>query len=98
MKWIFFGIMLGAIAYLILIILGFIEKHRENREKIEQTEIDIRRLKAQLTESEHARKEAETRTANLEAEALEHEQEVSDLHQKINNALPTADEAPAQSA
>ena len=94
MNWVFLGIIVGAIAYLMLIIFGFIEKHREGRGKIEQTQIDIKRLETQLAESEKARVEAETRTAKLEEESLEIEQKVSELHHKINSVLPSGAKMP----
>ena len=91
MDWIFLGIIIGAISYLMIIILGFIEQHRDNKEKIEQTVIDIKRIEAQFSESEKARMEAENRTAKLETEALEYEQKISELHHKINQSMPTGD-------
>lgn len=94
MNWIFLGIIVGAIAYLMLVIFSFIEKHREGREKIEQTQIDIKRLETQLGESEKARMEAENRTARLEEESLGIEHRVSELHHKINSALPAGAKTP----
>ena len=55
MNWVFLGIIVGAIAYLMLIIFGFIEKHREGRGKIEQTQIDIKQLETQLAAPESLR-------------------------------------------
>ena len=89
MNWLFLGIAIGAIIYLAMIIIGFLEDHRESREKIEQTEIDIKRLELQFSESEKARNEAESRTAKLEEEALKYEQDISELHTKINSAMPS---------
>jgi len=88
-NWLFLGIAIGAIIYLALVIIGFLEDHRESREKIEQTEIDIKRLELQFSESEKARNEAENRTAKLEEEGLKYEQEISELHAKINSAMPS---------
>ncbi len=88
MYWIFLGVIVGAICYLMMIILVFIENHRQNRGKIEQTIIDIKRLDSQLSESEKARMEAESRTAKLEEESLEYEQKISELHHKINQSMP----------
>lgn len=89
MNWLFLGIAIGAIIYLALVIIGFLEDHKESREKIEQTEIDIKRLELQFSESEKARNEAENRTAKLEEEALKYEQDISELHTKINSAMPS---------
>lgn len=91
MSWLFLGITIGAIIYLALVIIGFLDDHRESREKIEQTEIDIKRLEHQLAESEKARIEAENRTAKLEEEGLKYEQDISELHTKINSAMPSKD-------
>ncbi|MGA1199066.1 MAG: hypothetical protein ACO36I_21450 [Candidatus Latescibacterota bacterium] len=88
MNWLFLGIAIGAIIYLAMVIIGFLEDHRESREKIEQTEIDIKRLELQFSESEKARNEAENRTAKLEEEALKYEQDISELHTKINSSMP----------
>lgn len=88
-NWLFLGIAIGALIYLALVIIGFLEDHKESREKIEQTVIDIKRLEHQFSESEKARIEAENRTATLEEEALKYEQDISELHTKINNAMPT---------
>lgn len=89
MNWLFLGIAIGAIIYLAMVIIGFLEDHRESREKIEQTEIDIKRLELQFSESEKARNEAENRTAKLEEEGLKYEQDISELHTKINSAMPS---------
>lgn len=91
MNWLFLGIAIGALIYLALVIIGFLEDHRESREKIEQTVIDIKRLEHQFAESEKARTDAEDRTAKLEEEALKYEQDTSELHTKINNAMPSKD-------
>ena len=88
MNWLFLAIAIGVIAYLAVLIIGFLEDHRTSREKIEQTEIDLRRIELQLAESEKARNEAETRTANLEEEGLKYEQDISELHAKIASAMP----------
>lgn len=88
MYWLFLGISIGAIIYLTMIILGFLEDHKQSREKIEQTEIDIKRLEHQYSESEKARMEAENRSAKLEEEALKYEQDISELHTKINDSMP----------
>ncbi len=93
MNWIFLGVMVGSIVYLVVIILAFIESFKESRAKIEQTEIDINRLSDQLDESEHARTEAENRTATLEEESLHLEHEITELHQRINSAMPSGQEA-----
>ena len=93
MNWIFLGIMVGAIAYLMMIVLSFVEEHRESRGRLEQTQIDIKRLEDQLSESEHARLEAEARTNSLEEEALEYESQISALHQKIKDAMPSEEKA-----
>ena len=93
LDWIFLGVMVGSIVYLVVIILAFVESFKESRAKIEQTEIDIKRLGDQLDESEHARNEAENRTATLEEEALHLEHEITELHQKINSAIPSSQEA-----
>jgi chromosome segregation ATPase len=89
MNWLFLGIIAGAIGYLAMVLLGFFEKHRENRDKIEQTQIDIKRLENQFSESEKARIDAEERTATLEKEGLEYEQEISELHHNINRMMPS---------
>ena len=65
MTWLFWGIIAGAIAYQAMVLLGFIEQHRESRDIIEQTQIDIKRLENQFSESEKARIDAEERTAAL---------------------------------
>lgn len=88
MNWVFVGVSIGAIVYLAMVILGFLDDRRESVEKIEQTEIDIKRLEHQFSESEKARIEAENRTAKLEEEALKFEQDISELHTKINSAMP----------
>ena len=85
--------MVGAITYLMMIVLSFVEQHRESRGRLEQTQIDIKRLEDQLSESEHARLEAEARTNGLEEEALEYESEISTLHQKIKDAMPSEEKA-----
>lgn len=89
MNWLFLGIIAGSIGYLAMVLLGFFEKHRENRDKIEQTEIDIKRLENQFSESEKARTDAEERTAVLETEGLETEQKISELHHNINHMMPS---------
>ena len=89
MSWLFLGISIGAIVYLATIILGFLDDHRESREKIEQTEIDLRRIEHQFSESEKARIEAENRSAKLEEDALKFEQDSSELHAKIASAMPS---------
>ena len=93
MDWIFVGIMVGAIAYLALIVLAFAENYRENKAKIEQTKSDVKRVDEQLGESEHARKEAEDRASQLEGEALKYEQQISELQSKIRVAMPDESES-----
>ena len=85
--------MVGAITYLMMIILSFVEQHRESRARLEQTQIDIKRLENHLSESEHARLEAEARTNSLKEEALEYESQISTLHQKIKDAMPSEQNA-----
>jgi len=92
MNWLFLGIIAVTIGYLAMVILGFFENHRENREKIEQTLIDIKRVESQFSESEKARTNAEERTADLEKESLKNEQPASELHHKIKSAMPSNDE------
>jgi uncharacterized coiled-coil DUF342 family protein len=86
--WVFVGIMIGSIAYLMLIVLTFVENHREGKAKIEQTSMDMQRVDIQLNESEHARKEAEDRAQKLKEEALEYEQEITEIQYKIRAAMP----------
>jgi chromosome segregation ATPase len=81
--------MIGSIAYLALIVLAFVESYREGKAKIEQTTQDMTRLDDQLSESEHARKEAEERASKLEEEALGFEQEITDLQYKIRASMPS---------
>ena len=88
MDWVFVCIMIGSIAYLMLIVLTFVENHREGKAKIEQTSMDMQRVDIQLNESEHARKEAEDRAQKLEEEALEYEQEITEIQYKIRAAMP----------
>lgn len=88
MNWVMLGIIVGAIVYLGQIILSFLDDYREKKARIEQTVIDIKRLETQLAESEHARSEAEARTAKLEEEALLCEQEISEIQQEISSRLP----------
>ena len=96
MNWIFLGVIAGCIAYLAQILLRFLEDHRESRARIEQCDIDIQRQEDMLRESEHARTEAEDRTARLEEEALGYEQQSSELQQKIKEATPGDPEASFQ--
>ena len=95
MNWIFLGVIAGCIAYLAQILLRFLEDHRESRARIEQCDIDIQRQEDMLRESEHARTEAEDRTARLEEEALGYEQQSSELQHKIREATPGDREAPS---
>ncbi len=95
MNWIFLGVMVGSLAYLAQILLGFLEKYRQGKEKVEQSLIDLKRVEDQLEESERARTEAEGRAAKLEEEQLLYEQQISELTQKINARLP--DSSAAQS-
>lgn len=88
MDWVFVGIMVGSIAYLALIVLAFVETHRENKAKILQTRSDVERVDEQLRESEHARREAEERASKLEQEALQYEQQNTELQSKIRLAMP----------
>jgi hypothetical protein len=88
MNWVLLGIIVGSIAYLAQIILSFLGDYREKKARIEQTVIDIRRLESQLAESEHARSEAESRSAKLEEEALLCEQEISGIQQEISSRMP----------
>ena len=92
MDWVFVGILVGSIAYLSLIVLAFVEKFRESKAKIEQTDQDLSKVEDQLGESEHARKEAEERAAKLAEEAIGYEQEIIDLQYKIRAALPSPSE------
>ena len=98
MNWVLLAVMVGAIGYLMMIILSFLEQYREIKTKIEKTMIDLERVEAQLKESEHARIEAESRSAKLEEEALVTEQQVSELHHKINAAIPPSKDAPPDSS
>ena len=91
MNWLFLGIIAGAIGYLAMVFLDFLEKHRENRDKIEQSQIDIKRLENQFSESEKARIDAEERTAALEKEGLEFEHKISELHHEINSVMPNSE-------
>ena len=93
MNWIFLGVIVGSLAYLAQILLGFMEKYRQSKERLEQSLIDLKRVESQLEESERARTEAEGRAAKLEEEQLLYEQEISELTQKINSRLPKS-EAP----
>ena len=88
MDWVFVGIMIGSIAYLALIVLTFVENYREGKAKIAQTKQDLERLDDQLSESEHARKEAEERASKLEEEALGYEQEITEIQYQIRAAMP----------
>ena len=88
MDWIAIAIIIGSICYLFVIVRSFMKKHRESRDRIEQTLIDIQRLETQLKESEQARTGTEDRGAKLEEESLTMEQEISALQQKINAAIP----------
>jgi len=90
--WVFVGILVGSIAYLSLIVLAFVEKFRESKAKIEQTDQDLSKVEDQLGESEHARKEAEERAAKLAEEAIGYEQEIIDLQYKIRATLPSPSE------
>ena len=85
---IFLGVIVGSLAYLAQILLGFLEKYRQSKEKVEQSLIDLRRVEDQLEESEKARTEAEGRSAQLEEEQLLYEQQISEFTQKINARLP----------
>ena len=89
-NWIFLGIILGALAYLVQILLSFLEKYREGKAKIEQSQIDVHRLEKQLKESEHSRTETEDRAAKLEEEVLLYEQQVSELNHKIRSSIPSS--------
>ena len=93
MNWIFLGVIAGCIAYLAQILVRFLEDRREIRDRIEQCDIDILRQEDLLKESEHARTEAENRTAGLEEEALGYEQQSSELRHKIREATPGDREA-----
>ena len=88
MDWVFVGIMVGSIAYLALIVLTFVETYRENKIRISQSRSDVERTQEQLDESEHARREAEDRANKLQEEALQYEQQVSELQSKIRLAMP----------
>lgn len=92
MDWVFVGILVGSIAYLALIVLAFVENFRESKAKIEQSRADLSKVEDQLTESEHARKEAEERASKLAEEAIGYEQEIIDLQYKIRAALPSPSE------
>ena len=93
MNWIFLGVIVGSLAYLAQILLSFLDKYRQSKEKVEQSLIDLKRVEDQLEESERARTEAEGRAAKLEEELLLYEQQVSELTQKINAKLPNASSA-----
>ncbi len=92
MNWVFLAVTIFCLAYLMLIIVSFVEQYKNNKEKVEQTVIDIKRLESQLKESEHARLEAEKRTTDMESEALNLESQTSELHQRINEKMPSKDE------
>ena len=92
MDWIFVGILVGSIAYLALIVLAFVESYRESKAKIEQTNQDLSRVEDQLSESEHARMEAENRATKLAEETIGYEQEIVDLQFKIRAAMPSPSE------
>ena len=103
MNWIFLGVIAGAIAYLAQILIRFLEERRESKDRVEQCDIDIQRQEDLLKESEHARTEAENRTAGLEEAALGYEQQSSELQHKIREASPRTEDRenpsqPAQSA
>ena len=70
MRNLFLGIILGAFAYLVQIILSFLEKYKESKARNEQSQIDVQRLENQLKESEHSRAETEDRASKLEEEVL----------------------------
>ena len=91
LNWIFLGVVIGSIIYLAQIFLRFLDAYRENKEKIEQSLIDLERIETQLDESEHARVEAENRVAKSNEEALLLEQEISELQTKINSMLPKSE-------
>ena len=97
-NWIFLGVILGALAYLVQIILSFIEKYKEGKANNEQGLIDLQRLDNQLKESEHSRMETEDRAAKLEEEVLLYEQQASELNQKIRNAMPSSRESSGESS
>lgn len=85
--------MVGSIAYLALIALAFVEAYRENKAKIQQTQADVERVDEQLHESEHARREAEGRASLLEQEALQYEQQITELQGKIRVSMPDGSDA-----
>jgi septal ring factor EnvC (AmiA/AmiB activator) len=89
-NWIFLGVIVGSLAYLAQILLGFLDKYRQSKDRVEQSLIDLKRVESQLEESERARTEAEGRAAKMEEELLLHEQEISELTQKINARIPDA--------
>jgi hypothetical protein len=91
LNWIFLGVVIGSIAYLAQIVLSFMDSYRGAKEKIEQSLIDLERIETQLDESEHARNEAESRSAKFDEEALLLEQENSELQSKINSMLPKSE-------
>ena len=97
MAWIFLGIIAGTIGFLAMVIIDFIKHYREKRDKIEQTQIYIKRREIQFAESEKTRIEAEDRTTILEIEGQEYEHKISELHHKINSVEPS-DTQPENSA
>jgi len=93
LDWIAVAIIIGSVFYLVVIVRSFAEKHRESKDRIEQTLIDMNRLETQLKESEHARAEAEERGSKLDEESLKLEQEISELQQQVNAYLPKSGDA-----
>lgn len=95
MQWVFLGIIVGSIAFLAQVVLGFLESYREARARNEEDHIHILRLEDQLKESEHARIEAEDRSSKFEEESLLLEQRMSALQEKIRALLPTSQRSPS---
>ena len=91
LDWIFLGVSIGSVAYLAQIILSFADSYRVSRDRIDQSLIDLERIETQLEESEHARNEAETRSAKSQEETLMLELEISELQTKINSMLPKSE-------
>jgi septal ring factor EnvC (AmiA/AmiB activator) len=91
LTWIFLGVIIGSIAYLAQIVLSFMDSYRTAKDRIEQSLKDLERIETQLDESEHARNEAESRSAKFEEETLLLEQEISELQGKINSMLPKSE-------
>ena len=88
LNWIFLGVIIGSVAYLAKSVLSFMDSYRGAKERIEQSLIDLERIKQQVEESEHSRNEAEGRSAKFEEEALLLEQAIPEFQTKIKDLLP----------